>query len=107
MANTIYGDGDRLAGVSVADGTRSKVIPQVTLVDATGTAVVIGGGGTSANPTVTTAGPLPTGVNRSGSATTSSTTPIAANAARVGLFIQNIGANNIGYTEFGGPPNSV
>lgn len=45
---------------------------------------------------------LPGGTDRSGTATTSSTTLIPANASRRGLNIQNIGANNIGINEFGG-----
>lgn len=46
--------------------------------------------------------PLTAGTNRSGTATTSSSTLIAANANRRGLEIQNVGANNIGINEFGG-----
>jgi hypothetical protein len=46
--------------------------------------------------------PLPTGTDRSGTATTTSATLAAANTARRGLNIQNIGANNLGFNEFGG-----
>lgn len=58
----------------------------------------------AANPisTTNTSSALPAGVDRSGTATTSSTTPIAANASRRGLNIQNVGSNNIGVNEFGG-----
>jgi hypothetical protein len=45
---------------------------------------------------------LPSGTDRSGTATTSATTPIAANAARIGLAIQNTGSNIIWYNETGG-----
>ncbi len=45
---------------------------------------------------------LPAGTDRSGTATTSSTQIVAANASRRGLEIQNIGTNNIGVNEFGG-----
>lgn len=47
-------------------------------------------------------GTLSAGVNRSGTAATSSGSLAAANPARKGLNIQNIGANNIGVNEFGG-----
>lgn len=53
-------------------------------------------------PVITQNAALSAGTDRSGTATTSSTTPIAANTARRGLNIQNIGANNIGINEFGG-----
>lgn len=46
--------------------------------------------------------PLTGGVNRSGTAATSSGSLAAANPNRRGLTIQNIGANNIGVNEFGG-----
>lgn len=46
--------------------------------------------------------PLSAGTDRSGTAGTSSSTLAAANAARRGLNIQNISANNIGINEFGG-----
>ena len=52
--------------------------------------------------TTTTSSALPTGTDRSGTATTSSAPLAAANPARRGLNIQNIGANNIGVNEFGG-----
>jgi len=45
--------------------------------------------------------PLAAGTDRSGTAGTSSTTLAAANAARRGLNIQNISANNIGINEVG------
>lgn len=43
----------------------------------------------------------PAGTDRSASATTTSTQLAAANTARRGLEIQNIGANNVGINEFG------
>lgn len=46
--------------------------------------------------------PLQAGADRSGSATTTSTQIVAANANRRGLEIQNVGANNIGINQFGG-----
>ncbi len=51
---------------------------------------------------VVTNAALPSGTDRSGTATTSATTPIAANAARIGLAIQNTGSNIIWYNEIGG-----
>lgn len=54
------------------------------------------------NGVFTQPGTLPAGTDRSGSAATSSGQIIAANAARRGLNIQNVGANNIGINEFGG-----
>lgn len=54
------------------------------------------------NGLFTQQGTLPAGTDRSGSAITSSGQLAAANAARRGLEIQNIGANNIGVNEFGG-----
>ncbi len=56
----------------------------------------------ASNPVFTQTPFLTAGTDRSGTATTSSTVPIAANASRRGLNIQNIGANNIGVNEFGG-----
>lgn len=87
---------------SVADDQGNTVlalIPAFSSVTASG---AVPPAGTSADPTFTQTGPLPAGTDRSGSATTASTTPIAANTARRGLNIQNIGANNIGINEFGG-----
>lgn len=67
-----------------------------------GQPVVITNGASSPISTTTTSSALPTGTDRSGTATTSSAPLAAANAARRGLNIQNIGANNIGVNEFGG-----
>lgn len=54
------------------------------------------------NGTYVQSGTLPAATDRSGTATTTSAQLAAANAARRGLEIQNIGANNIGINEFGG-----
>lgn len=67
-----------------------------------GQPVVITNGTSSPISTTTTSSALPTGTDRSGTATTSSTQLAAANPTRRGLNIQNIGANNIGVNEFGG-----
>lgn len=62
--------------------------------------------GTTAAPLVTSASAesqsLPAGTNRSGTANTTASTLAAANTARRGLEIQNVGANNIGVNEIGG-----
>jgi len=82
-------------------------------VPTTGT-LVMGSDGTNSQPLATdssgrlivtsTTSPsaLPAGTDRSGTATTSATTPIAANASRVGLVIQNTGTNAIWFNETGG-----
>lgn len=57
---------------------------------------------TSAGTTNASSAPLSAGTDRSGTAGTSSTQLAAANAARRGLNIQNISANNLGINEFGG-----
>lgn len=49
----------------------------------------------------TRSSPMPTAVNRSGTANTTSASLAAANANRTGMEIQNVGANNIGVNEFG------
>lgn len=59
--------------------------------------------GSSSQPMYVLGGPLPAGTDRSGTATTTSGgLSVAANANRTGLVGQNIGANNIGFNEFGG-----
>ena len=55
-----------------------------------------------ATGTYTVPGFMPAATDRSGTATTTSSTLAAANSSRRGLNIQNIGANNIGVNEFGG-----
>lgn len=67
-----------------------------------GQPVVITNGTSSPISTTTTSSALPTGTDRSGTAQLTSGTLAAANPARRGLNIQNIGANNIGVNEFGG-----
>lgn len=66
----------------------------------TGAPVYITNGAGSALPTQSA--PLLAGVDRSGTAAITSGQLAAANATRAGLFIQNVGANNIGINEFGG-----
>lgn len=63
---------------------------------ASGTALADGSSVPNSTP------PLPAGTDKSGSAATSSGQLAAANTARRGLNIQNIGANNLGINEFGG-----
>ncbi len=63
--------------------------------------VVTNGAGNPISATTTPA-VLSAGTDRSGTAATSSGPLAAANASRIGLHIQNIGANNIGVNEFGG-----
>lgn len=58
--------------------------------------------GTNADPLFTQTSSLPAGTDRSGMANTTEAQIVAANTARRGLEIQNIGANNIGINEFGG-----
>jgi hypothetical protein len=77
---------------TLTDGGQSQ--PRL---DAKGALVVSSEDG-SGNPQ----GTLPAGTDRSGTAATSSGQIVAANSARKGLEIQNIGANNIGINEFGG-----
>lgn len=72
-------------------------------VDATGALITAGATGeTAANPSFTQTGVLTAATDRSGTATTTSAQIVAANTARRGLEIQNIGANNIGINEFSG-----
>lgn len=87
-----------LAHYRNADGLNQTPVSAATPLPVTNA----GPGSTALTPDYTATAALTTGTDRSGTATTSSTTPIAANANRRGLYIQNIGANNIGYTEFGG-----
>lgn len=80
----------------------------VRLIDpATGLPYRAGGaagadGSSASAPIFTQTATLPAGTDRSGSAGTTSAQIVAANSARRGLEIQNIGANNIGINEFGG-----
>lgn len=91
MPNTVYGDGDRLAGYSVADGTRSKVIAQTMLVDTTGTPITIGGGGTSASPTVTQSqGSSSFATNQATANTGTANQIVAARAGRAAVTITNL-----------------
>lgn len=46
--------------------------------------------------------PLTDGTNRSGTANTTAAVLAPANSSRLGLELQNIGANNIGVNEIGG-----
>lgn len=67
-----------------------------------GAPVVVTNDTTNPINTSTTSSALPTGTDRSGTAQLTSGSLAAANPARRGLNIQNIGANNIGVNEFGG-----
>jgi len=76
---------DHVSGVRIAGGKPSFALA-VSSVSSDGTDLSV----------------LPAGTDRSGTAQTTSGQIIAANPARRGLDIQNIGANNIGINEFGG-----
>lgn len=62
--------------------------------------------GSVSNPTYTQSTALPAGTDRSGTAQTTAGGAVLAalNTSRRGLNIQNIGANNIGFTENGTDP---
>ena len=105
-----------VVGKSVKDTTPVAQAQPVYTVDMTTGLPSSGGGGvttiagtngttaaTPANPLPVATGALPAGTNRSGTATTTSGgLSVAANTARRFLVGQNIGANNIGFNEFGG-----
>jgi len=75
----------------------------VVLVDAATGDAYTASAGTAAAPAVVQTAPLPTGTNRSGTATTTSGgLTVAANTARRFLVGQNISAVNIGFNEFNG-----
>jgi len=107
---TVYAPGlDYQAGVttSVPDPndavTPNKIVPVPLVASmAVSAAGVANPAGTQADPSYTQSAALPAGTDRSGTAATTSGTLAAANTARRGLNIQNIGANNIGVNEFGG-----
>ena len=105
-----------VGGKSVKDTTPVSQVQPVALFDMTTGLPSSGGGGvttiagangttaaTPANPLPVATGALPTGTNRSGTATTTSGgLNVPANTSRRFLVGQNIGANNIGFNEFGG-----
>lgn len=57
---------------------------------------------TATQPISTQSSAVTAGTDRSGTANTTGTQLAAANTARRGLNIQNVGANNLGVNEFGG-----
>lgn len=76
---------------------------RVKLTDpATGQDYRAGGNLDASGNTVTVAGPLSAGADRSGSAGTTSATLAPVNANRRGLNVQNVGTGNLGINEFGG-----
>lgn len=84
----VYGDNDRLIGKRVDLGNgRSAFIPGSIALAADGDGVL---------------STLPAGADRSGTASTTSSTLAPANASRRSLNIQNISANTLGINEFGG-----
>lgn len=88
--------------IGAANNLQRAAFP-IALPDSTvGYAEAVVGVDQNGNPTAGGAA-LTAGTNRSGTATTTSGgLSVAANSARKGLVGQNIGANNIGFNEFGG-----
>lgn len=81
---------------------RVRLVDPVTGLDYRAGGASGADGSSGSAPINTQTGFLPAATDRSGSAATSSGQIIASNAARRGLEIQNVGANNIGINEFGG-----